>query len=185
MRPASRPRRFLGAQGTCRAVEPRLEGPADRIRPHCPRSWCPARRGMPGHLEQMDRSIKRPLVLFIERWRFFASKRSGKCRFYCRRPDFMTEKNGDFHAIQIVRPGAPGQSISKYANWSVARMTYLPRKKARRGALWPLRNCRAGAVRAIWGFGLCLSLAACGSLGGMLGHGGLGGVAAPTSQAPP
>ena len=64
-------------------------------------------------------------------------------------------------------------------------MTYLPRKKATRGALWPLRNCRAGAVRAIWGFGLCLSLAACGSLGGMLGHGGLGGVVAPTSQAPP
>ncbi len=61
-------------------------------------------------------------------------------------------------------------------------MTCFPRKKARRGALWPLRNCRAGAVRAIWVFGICLSLAACGSLGGMLGR---GGVVAPSSQAPP
>ena len=127
----------------------------------------------PALLSQMGRSIKRPLVLFLERWRFFASKRSGNNRFYCRRPYFMTEKNGDFHAIQIVRPWAPGQNIAKYANWSVARMTYLPPKKARLGALSPLRDCRAGAVRAIWVFGLCLSLAACGSLGGMLGVAGL------------
>ncbi len=58
-------------------------------------------------------------------------------------------------------------------------MTYLPRRKCRRGALWLLRNCRAGAVRAIWVFGLCLPLAACGSLSGMLGRGGI----APTPQA--
>jgi hypothetical protein len=32
---------------------------------------------MPGHFEQTGRSIKRPPVLFIEQWRFFASKRSG------------------------------------------------------------------------------------------------------------
>ncbi len=61
-------------------------------------------------------------------------------------------------------------------------MTYLPRKKATQGALWPLRNFRAGAVRATWAFGLCLSLAACGSMSGMLGR---GGVVAPTSQPPP
>ena len=59
-------------------------------------------------------------------------------------------------------------------------MTYLSRKKGRRGALWPLRNWRAGAVRAIWVLVLCLSLAACGSLNGMLGRGGAG---APTPQA--
>ncbi|MGH6796343.1 MAG: ABC transporter substrate-binding protein, partial [Methylocella sp.] len=56
-------------------------------------------------------------------------------------------------------------------------MTYLPRKKGGWGALWPLRNRRAGAVRAIWVSGLCLSLAACGSLRG------LGGVGAPAPQA--
>src|SRR3984893_7128251 len=95
----------------------------------------------------------------------------------------MTEKNRDFHAIQIVRPWAAGQGISKYANWSVARMTYLSPNKGRRRAFWPLGNCRAGAVRAIWLLGLCLSLAACGSLNGMLGRGG--GVGAPASQAPP
>ncbi len=59
-------------------------------------------------------------------------------------------------------------------------MTYLPRKNGRRGAFWPPRICRGGAVRAIWVFGFCLSLGACGSLSGMLGHGGLG---APTPQA--
>jgi hypothetical protein len=94
----------------------------------------------------------------------------------------MTEKNGDFHAIQIVRAWAAGQGISKYANWSVARMTYLSPNKGRRRAFWPLGNCRAGAVRAIWLVGLCLSLAACGS-SGMLGR--EGGVSAPTLQAPP
>src|ERR1700738_2909399 len=140
--------------------------------------------GVPGHLEQIVRSIKHPSVLFIERWRFFASKRNGKCRFYCRRPDFMTEKNGDFHAIQIVRPWAAGQDISKYANWSVARMTYLSPNKGRRRAFWPLGNCRAGAVRAIWLVGLCLSLAACGSLSGELWRGGVGPTP-PAETAPP
>jgi hypothetical protein len=66
---------------------------------------------MPGHLEQMARSIKRPAVLFVEQWRFFASKRGRKRRFYCRRPYFMTEKNGDFHAIQIVRPWEPVKAL--------------------------------------------------------------------------
>lgn len=61
-------------------------------------------------------------------------------------------------------------------------MTYLPRKKAGRAALWPLSKCRLGAVRAIWVIGLCLPLAACGSMNGMLGR---GGTVAPALQAPP
>ena len=60
-------------------------------------------------------------------------------------------------------------------------MTYLPPKKAGRAALWPLRNCRPGAIRAMWLFGLCLPLAACGS-SGMLGR---GGTVTPALQAPP
>lgn len=61
-------------------------------------------------------------------------------------------------------------------------MTYPPRKKAGRVALWPHRNCRPGAIWAMWLIGLCLPLAACGSMNGMLGR---GGTVAPALPAPP
>jgi len=53
-----------------------------------------------------------------------------------------------------------------------------------REASRPLRECCAGGVRAIWVFGLCLSVAACGSMSGSLWHGPVD-VAAPASQAAP
>jgi branched-chain amino acid transport system substrate-binding protein len=46
----------------------------------------------------------------------------------------------------------------------------------------PFRDCCAGGVRAILIFGICLSVAACGSINGMLGH-GPGEVVAPAPQA--
>ncbi|HUB63178.1 MAG TPA: penicillin-binding protein activator [Methylocella sp.] len=48
---------------------------------------------------------------------------------------------------------------------------------------WCLWDCHAGAARTFWIFGLCLSVAACGSMNGMFGHGGPGGVVAPAPQA--
>ena len=64
-------------------------------------------------------------------------------------------------------------------------MTRPPSKESWwRKASRPLRECCAGGVRAIWVFGLCLSVAACGSMSGSLWHGPVD-VAAPASQAAP
>jgi branched-chain amino acid transport system substrate-binding protein len=64
-------------------------------------------------------------------------------------------------------------------------MTRPPSKEGWwREASRPLRECCAGGVRAIWVFGLCLSVAACGSMSGSLWHGPVD-VAAPASQAAP
>ncbi|HUZ91989.1 MAG TPA: ABC transporter substrate-binding protein, partial [Methylocella sp.] len=51
-----------------------------------------------------------------------------------------------------------------------------------REASRPLRDCCAGGVRALWVFGLCLSVAACGSINGLGGR-GPGDVVAPAPQA--
>jgi branched-chain amino acid transport system substrate-binding protein len=51
-----------------------------------------------------------------------------------------------------------------------------------REASRPLRDFYASGVRALWVFGLCLSVAACGSMSGLGGH-GPGDVVAPAPQA--
>jgi branched-chain amino acid transport system substrate-binding protein len=62
----------------------------------------------------------------------------------------------------------------------MTRPAYLERRW--REASMPLRDSCAGAVRALWAFGLCLSVTACGSMSGWGGH-GPGDVAAPAPQA--
>jgi branched-chain amino acid transport system substrate-binding protein len=79
----------------------------------------------------------------------------------------MTEKVWDFHVIPIGGPYRSGQGTWKYASWSFARMTRFAYKKGRwQEAIGRLRDCCGGGVRAIWLSGLCLSVAACGSMPG-------------------
>lgn len=78
--------------------------------------------------------------------------------------------------------------ITQVASGSFARMTYLSRKESwREVAFRPSRNACARAVRAMIGLGLAVSLAACGSINGMLGRGGSSDLSqpGPTAQTAP